>query len=274
MMAAVTPVAGFIPSSLDGDLAARFAEARHVQHRTWFELAADLLAAVEAEAPDEPLVAAYGVLTARLLGHDAEVRIARTRNLAETRPEPERTLALAIAAIAAGTPATALDLMQRFLEQRPDDPYARHKTGSLLMDLDRQADAIDALEALVADCPAFVPALNHLGLAYVQAGEIHRGLVILRRLVVLDPDNPSARDSLADALEAAGDPEAALGQLARAVLLEPRFAYAWRHAGDLLAGIGDRRVALLAYRAARESSAVYGSRFSRDLDDRLVDTAR
>jgi len=82
---------------------------------------------------------------------------------------------------------------------------------------------------LISDDSDFTPALNHLGAAYLALGEVDRGLATLRHFVERDPGNASARDSLAGALEQAGDREAAIGQLTRALLLDPSFAYAWLH---------------------------------------------
>lgn len=249
-----------------------FEAGRLAAHRTCFELALGPLTRAAERAPGEPLVLAYHALVRRFLGHDVSATLTRIRQLEQEAPDPERSMAQAIAALAAGEHAVAVEHARAFVDRVPGDPFGRHALGFLLVDVRRADDAVGVLESLVRSTPAYTPALNHLGFAYLALSDGKRAVEILRRFVELEPDNASAHDSLADALEATGDREEAIAQLLRAVLLEPRFAYGWRHIGELLEASGEAGLALEAYRRAVAASELYGPSFVADVEARIART--
>lgn len=257
---------------MEPDTLRDFEEGRLAAHRTCFELALGPLTRASDRAPDAPLVLAYHALVRRLLDHDVSTTLTRIRELERHAPDPGPSLAPAIAALAAGEHAVAVEHARAFVDRVPDDPFGRHALGFLLVDVGRPGEAVAVLESLVRSSPAFTPALNHLGMAYLALGDGERAVATLRRFVELEPDNPSAHDSLADALEATGSREEAIAHLLRAVLLEPRFAYGWRHIGELLEASGEARLAHEAYRRAVAAGGLYGPSFLADLDGRIAST--
>ncbi|BDG08796.1 hypothetical protein [Anaeromyxobacter paludicola] len=61
------------------------------------------------------------------------------------------------------TPEQRLAQLQRFLEQKPDDPFARYAFAMGLRSLGRADDAARELEELVRRAPEYVPSYLMLG---------------------------------------------------------------------------------------------------------------
>jgi tetratricopeptide (TPR) repeat protein len=75
----------------------------------------------------------------------------------------------------------------------PDDPFLNQLLGAALLRLQRFPEAIPYLERAAAMKPLDVTYQSNLAYAYMQAGRDEEALEILRRLEVMDPENPAIR---------------------------------------------------------------------------------
>jgi tetratricopeptide (TPR) repeat protein len=97
-----------------------------------------------------------------------------------------------------GEPAQALEIVQRFLGQHPEDAPARFLQGVILTDMGRQAEAIDVFTRLTIDHPELVQPYNNLGVLYAKQGALDRARQWLEQAVRANPGNAIALENLAD----------------------------------------------------------------------------
>jgi len=238
-----------------------FFEARDNFHMTQFAKARDLLEETLEDEPDLAIAHAYLALAESFTYHDPASSLAAAADIAARANSGERMMADALTSFLGNDLAEAVSTLLNVVDTFPDDPYARHALGFILVDLGVTQDGIEVLESLLADRPDFIAAWNHLGYGYLDLGDIRQALGCLHRFVSLAPNNPSARDSLADALAAAGRVDEAIASLTRASLLEPRYAYAYLHLGDILTIEDELPMARASYRRAIDIDSPYGPGF-------------
>ena len=94
--------------------------------------------------------------------------------------------------------------------------------------------AILVLELLLSDRPDDPVLLYNLGMAYSDTGNLDRGVVLLRRLMVQEPDHVNGRVALGVALTRQRKYEDARLELERAVADEPANPWAHRNLGACL----------------------------------------
>ena len=87
--------------------------------------------------------------------------------------------------------------------------------------------AIAAYRRALEEFPGDATALEHLGLAYVQNGQLDLALTAYQQAATADPSNPIPQEKMSEILERKGRaPEAIRGYMAAAEL------YLGRHEGD------------------------------------------
>lgn len=116
----------------------------------------------------------------KVLGSLAELR--RLEGLLARRDYSESTLSLA----------------RRLDAELPDNPKIRFLVGGLLMARGRPAEAVSALEWVVARQPAHLSARLNLGEAYRALGDAGRAAAQYRAAAALEPSNELARRRLSE----------------------------------------------------------------------------
>lgn len=115
----------------------------------------------------------------------------------------------------------------------------------------RYVEAADQFRAVLALQPENSHAMNYLGYMWADNGEnLEQALELIRRAVVLDPNNGAFVDSLGWALFRLGEFEQARRHLERANQLVPRDSTILEHLGDVYVALGDPRRAREAYEQA------------------------
>jgi tetratricopeptide (TPR) repeat protein len=246
-----------------------FLQARQTHQVGWFEKADDLFRRTIDLEPDLALAHAYASVLDYLLFRDPSERISRARELADTLRGPEKRMVDALVFYAESNYDEVEAALRDVLEIYPDDPYARHRLGAVMVSADRPDEGVEILKTLVRDRPDYPGAWNHLGYGLLALGRTEEALDAFRNFLKATPENPSAHDSYATGLAEAGEVYTALGHLTRAVLHEPRFAYGWLHMGELLRKEGALLEAKSAYEQAKRVSQLYGPRFVEALDRRI-----
>jgi tetratricopeptide (TPR) repeat protein len=161
--------------------------------------------------------------------------------------------------------------MKNHLINKPDDPYALHVLGFTQIDDGRPEDGLETLLQLLDIHPDFFPALNHTGYAYLRLNQNDEAMKYFRLFLESDSLNPSAHDSYADGLESIGDYDKAIAHLSRAILLDPNFAYGWNHMGDIFKRIGEKEMAIYAYKMAKKAANLYGKDFISSMNEKIHD---
>ncbi|WP_295991443.1 XrtA/PEP-CTERM system TPR-repeat protein PrsT [Rugamonas sp.] len=139
---------------------------------------------------------------------------------------------------AAGKQAEADKLLAQWQAGHPDDPRLRLYQATLLMDQKQYPAAITLLQALVAQQPRDVAAVNNLALAY-QGAHDARAQASAEQALALAGDNPAVLDTLGWILIDKGDTTRGVALLQRALKQAPQepairyhFAYGLNKAGD------------------------------------------
>jgi len=145
----------------------------------------------------------------------------QARAAERARPrDPAVVLELATALSRCGAPAEALPHLERLLrwDERPE-LHTRHAT--LLLELERHAQAADELRAVVAKRPADADAHSNLGLALLGLGRADEAVTTLREALRLSPGHWEALHNLGLAELRRGELQAALAALGKAHALKP-----------------------------------------------------
>lgn len=99
-----------------------------------------------------------------------------------------------------GQPEAALSRAEAALGQRPNDATLRFTRAVALMDLARDAEALDAFQRMTQDYPELPEPYNNLGLLYARAGRLEEARVALETALRNDPSHRIARRNLGDVL--------------------------------------------------------------------------
>lgn len=141
-----------------------------------------------------------------------------------------------------------IPLLERALQQTPEDATARLNLAIALSDQNRLSEAIDHALALLEQDPDHVGAWVTLGVAQARAGKPREALESLRTAVDLDPNEGHALKNLGALLAQLGqDLEQAADCLTRATQLLPQDQQVWFNLGKLRHHQADTTAARRAY---------------------------
>lgn len=175
------------------------------------EALTELEAAVGLEPDDSGSRARLATLLLRLGRADAAA--GHARELASRLPEQAGVhRLLGVAELARGEDGAALVAFDDALALRPDDPDARYGRAAALRGLERPAEAVEVLDALVADHPDRADAWTLLGDIFAARDDIESKLAAVgmyRTALEQRPDDVRVTASLFDLLAAASLTEAA-----------------------------------------------------------------
>ena len=98
----------------------------------------------------------------------------------------------------AGQTDAALQLAERALQVRPNDPQLRFMKGVMLADAQRNAEARAVFEKLGDDYPDLAEPYNNLAALYAQAGDYPRARATLEQALRTNPGYATAHENLGD----------------------------------------------------------------------------
>lgn len=140
-------------------------------------------------------------------------------------------------AIRAGRAEDAVRMADRLSEVAPTDPRPLTLKGVALAQLEQAEDALDAYESALVLAPDYLPALQGAAELDMRLGRAHAG-DHLRRIVRLQPDNPTAHAMLGVVAYGARDCERALEHFARAEVVVLGDAAALRQRAECRFALG------------------------------------
>lgn len=167
-------------------------------------------------------------------------------------PDTEVDLAVAKAHLLAdhGEADSAVELLNAALERHPHHPSIEYERAVVLEQAGRVHDSVDALQRLLAERTDDPTLLNALGYTLADHNlELSHAESLIRRALVVTPDNPAALDSLGWVRFRAGDSKSALASLERAYYISHDSEIA-AHWGEALWASGDHSQARKVWAAA------------------------
>jgi tetratricopeptide (TPR) repeat protein len=172
------------------------------------------------EKSDDPR-ARLGMAAALLRAGTGSEALEQARAVAGAKPrDPAVVLELAMTLARCGAPAEALTHLERLLRW-DDRPDLRARQAALLLELDRNAEAAEALRAVVAKRPADADAHCNLGLALLGTGHADEAIAALREALRVAPGHWQALHNLGLAELRRGQLQDALAALEKAHTLKP-----------------------------------------------------
>ncbi len=181
--------------------------------RHHFEAALNDVKAVEALVPGHPTAELMLASLAYDKGDFAGARDRVTRLLNRAPEYPKARLLAAMAHLRLGEIEQADDLLKKVLAASPNDSAAVRVMAALRLRQHRNAEAIALLEPLAQRLPPDPAVLGELGGAYLQSGEVDKGLVYAEQAVALAPEDLQLKKGLALGQMLAGQPTAAIQAL-------------------------------------------------------------
>jgi tetratricopeptide (TPR) repeat protein len=165
----------------------------------------------------------HAEVAAWLLGQQqiehAEAHLRQALRIAPDEPELHEMLVAFL--VQAGRLPAAKAACEELVRMRPDHPDYRVNFGTVLLQLNEHAAAVDELKRALELDPSQVEALHNLTRFYLGTQqELPEALALARRLVAVDPDAKN-HDLLAWALFANGHAEEARAASGKAVQLDP-----------------------------------------------------
>jgi tetratricopeptide (TPR) repeat protein len=179
---------------------------------------------------------------------------------AADHPEDELDLTLNKARLLAdhGEADTGLALLAAALERHPEHPSIEYDRAVILEQAGHVHESVDALEHMLADRPDDPTLLNALGYTLADHTlELPHAESLIKRALVVMPDNPAALDSLGWVRFRQGDTKAAVSALER--------AYSLDHDGEIAAHWGE---ALWASGEKAEARKVFAEALAREPDSK------
>lgn len=167
-------------------------------------------------------------------------------------PDTEVDLTVAKAHLLAdnGEADAAVELLGAALERHPEHPSIQYERAVILEQAGRVHDSVEVLEHLLSERADDPTLLNALGYTLADHNlELSHAESLIRRALVIMPDNPQALDSLGWVRFREGDPKGAIASLERAyyILHDSEIAAHW---GEALWVSGDHSQARKVWAAA------------------------
>lgn len=173
------------------------------------------------------------------------------QNLAPTQVVgPNDLLAHGLRMHHAGKIAVAAELYQRVLELEPEQPYALHLLGEILLRRKEHAQALDLITRAVARLTNHPEAHNNLAAVLQALGRSDEAERAYRRAIELNPALAIAHSNLGALLLLQGRREEAETELQQALVHAPELADAHLNLGNLRRQSGDHAGAEACYRRA------------------------
>lgn len=168
-------------------------------------------------------------------------------------PAAERAFVAALLAERQGDNKATVELERKVTELAPDDWFAWAALGMRTMTSDREG-ATRALERAAALAPKQGVVFNTLGYVYLNANRKDEAIAAFQKYVALNPDEPNALDSLAEAQLAAGQLAEAEATFVKAASGPARFPMAWYGAATARMLLGQKDAAIDALQKGIDAS--------------------
>jgi predicted Zn-dependent protease len=171
---------------------------------------------------------------------------------AADHPEEELDLTLAKARLLAdhGEPNTGLELLAAALERHPQHPSIEYDRAVILEQAGQVHESVQALEGMLQKRPDDPTLMNALGYTLADHSlELSHAEALIRKALVVMPDNPAALDSLGWVRFRSGDVKGATVMLERAYSLGKDSEIA-AHWGEALWASGNKGEARRVWAAA------------------------
>ena len=171
---------------------------------------------------------------------------------ATEHPESEFDLTLTKAHLLAdhGEPDAGVELLSASLERHPRHPSIEYERATILEQAGHVHDSVEALQHMLSERTDDPTLLNALGYTLADHNlELSKAESLIRRALVVMPDNPAALDSLGWVRFREGDSKTALTTLERAYYISHDSEIA-SHWGEALWASGDHQQARKVWAAA------------------------
>ncbi len=173
----------------------------------------------------------------------------------QLRPDdPELWKNLGFALVEVGRPADAIQCLQQTLKLDPCDADAAYRVSLLLYQEERYEEALSTFTLSAQLQPGHFPTIYMRALAFQNLKRFDEALVDNERAHALDPNNPDACLNMANVLRALFRQQEAIAWYDRSLALRPNFASA----------LGNKAVALAELRRFDEAIATYRAAIAAD----------
>ena len=142
----------------------------------------------------------------------------------------------------------AADAYRRAIQLKPDFAEAHNNLGATLKEQGKLDEAIAAYRTAIQCRPGYAEAHNNLGVALWEQHRLDEAVSSYRRALQIQPEFADAHYNLANALRDQMLIEKAIAAYRRAVELSPTYALAWNNLGNLLESMGKIAEAEAAFR--------------------------
>jgi protein O-GlcNAc transferase len=128
---------------------------------------------------------------------------------------------LGVIALQIGDLPSALALVRRAVELRPDAAVCRNNLGQVLARHGRDDEAAECYEAAIRLDPTYAEAHNNLGVLRARRDRLAEAEALYRKAVELDPNYAEPHTNLGNLLKDRGELDAAIASYRRAVEIRP-----------------------------------------------------
>ncbi len=174
------------------------------------------------------------------------------RQILMSRPNhPDALHLLGMIALQAGNHDTAVKLIKRAVEVKPDISVYHHSLAQALRTSRKLDQAITAYRQAIALNLDLVEAHNDLGTALQEQGELSEAIVAFRNTVALAPNFVEARYNLGNALHEAGELVEAVASYQQVLENKRDDVDAWNNLGLALKDQGELAAAIDAFKQAQ-----------------------
>ncbi|MBV9990756.1 MAG: sulfotransferase [Alphaproteobacteria bacterium] len=164
----------------------------------------------------------------------------------------EPALQKAVQALRNGRPDITEDILLEFLDANPEHVNALKMLAEAAIAQDRNEDASELLERVLALAPDFAAARYRLVSSLYLQNRLHEAMPHIDLLLAKDPANPQFRTMKASLLGQMGDDHASLALFEELVNEYPKHPASWVSYGHALKGAGRQDDGVRAYRKAIE----------------------
>lgn len=160
-----------------------------------------------------------------------------------------------------GDGQTALELISRAIELKPESPDFYSNQGVVLLHLGRMPEAVQSFQKALSLKPESPDALNNMGPALKALGRVDEAIDNYRKALDLKPNYPEAYNNLGNALQSRGRAQEAVESFQKSIELRPTYAEAHYNLGNSLQTVGRLEDAIRSFEKALEVNPEYHKAF-------------
>jgi superkiller protein 3 len=159
-------------------------------------------------------------------------------------------------------PSKALEIVDKYLKNNPEDIYYMNTKALLLNRLGKYNEAIELYDKVLKTAPTYIDPLNNKAIALANLGRYQEAIELFDKAIAKDPNNVDALNNKGAALDSLGRYQEAIEYYDKVLAIDPNDTYALNNKGAALDSLGRYQEAIEYYDKALGTKPIEDIQYS------------